>query len=295
MSNGEECEATSLATFNPATISNVMNTSSFTTRFARHRTSLAGVDLNRRWDKPDSDLHPTIWNVKELLRRFQKTRTVILQTDIHGHSRKEGLFVYGCVPDAGWNRYLQDRQRKREEKEMREALERRREQEKEEAGKKKEVVFGKVDQGGRPSSRLKERDGPGGNNGAGNGNGEEKRADKTSGGGDAVKIEVGGGAVLSEKLRARMFPRIFDSKSDTFIFSGCNFKVAKSKAKTMRVVMFAEFNIVCSYTLEASFSGLDGMHFCMADLKEMGGEKGVVRGAKRTVAANAPAARFVRP
>jgi len=235
-----------------------------------YRTSLAGVDLNRRWDKPDCDLHPTIWSVKELLRRFQKTRTVILQTDIHGHSRKEGLFVYGCVPDAGWNRYLQDRERKREEKEMREELERRREKEKEEAGKKKDLGFGKVVDQGRPRSRLKERDGQEGSSGVGNT--EEKRVEKTSGGTDAVKIEVEAGAALSEKLRARMFPRIFDSKSDTFIFSGCNFKVAKSKAKTMRVVMFDEFNIVCSYTLEASFSGLHGMHFCAADLKEMGGD-----------------------
>jgi murein tripeptide amidase MpaA len=69
-----------------------------------YRTSLAGVDLNRRWDRPDPDLHPTIWNTKEMVRRFLKTRAVILQMDIHGHSRKEGLFTYGCVPDRGWEK-----------------------------------------------------------------------------------------------------------------------------------------------------------------------------------------------
>ena len=31
-----------------------------------YRTSLAGVDLNRRWDNPDFELHPTVWKVKEV-------------------------------------------------------------------------------------------------------------------------------------------------------------------------------------------------------------------------------------
>ena len=65
-----------------------------------YRTSLAGVDLNRRWDNPDYELHPTIYKVKELVARLKKCRRVVLQCDIHGHSRKEGLFVYGCVPDS---------------------------------------------------------------------------------------------------------------------------------------------------------------------------------------------------
>jgi len=95
-----------------------------------YRTSLAGVDLNRRWDNPDFELHPTVWKVKELVARFKKCRRVVLQCDIHGHSRKEGLFVYGCVPDASWRRYIQDRERKKVEKEMLEAqMEKRREKE----------------------------------------------------------------------------------------------------------------------------------------------------------------------
>jgi len=38
----------------------------------------------------------------------------------------------------------------------------------------------------------------------------------------------------------------------------------------MRVVMFEELGISCSYTLEASFSGLNGYHFNTDDLKNMG-------------------------
>lgn len=68
--------------------------------------------------------------LSQLVARFKKCRRVVLQCDIHGHSRKEGLFVYGCVPDASWRRYIQDRERKKVEKEMLEAqMEKRREKE----------------------------------------------------------------------------------------------------------------------------------------------------------------------
>lgn len=64
-----------------------------------YRTSLSGMDLNRRWSTPDPVKHPTIYHAKELIRAMKKLRTVGLILDIHGHSRKQGLFVYGCVPD----------------------------------------------------------------------------------------------------------------------------------------------------------------------------------------------------
>ena len=66
-----------LNSFAPSSLGAVIN--------GNYRTSLAGVDLNRRWDKPDPILHPTIHAVKEMVRKFQKTREVVLQTDIHGH------------------------------------------------------------------------------------------------------------------------------------------------------------------------------------------------------------------
>ena len=62
-----------------------------------YRTSLAGVDLNRRWHDPNPIYHPTIHRTKSMVRRFQKTRDVITVCDIHCHSRKEGLFMYGCA------------------------------------------------------------------------------------------------------------------------------------------------------------------------------------------------------
>jgi hypothetical protein len=63
-----------------------------------YRTSLAGVDLNRRWDNPVESLHPTIYHTKRLIKRFQRTNRVALVVDFHGHSRKEGVFMYGNMP-----------------------------------------------------------------------------------------------------------------------------------------------------------------------------------------------------
>ena len=64
-----------------------------------YRNSLAGIDLNRCWDHPDPTFHPTIHKTKELIKNLQSRQGVSLLCDFHGHSRKEGLFVFGCIPD----------------------------------------------------------------------------------------------------------------------------------------------------------------------------------------------------
>ena len=61
-----------------------------------YRCSLAGVDLNRNWDTPSRKLNPTIYYTKNMIRRFMEDREVILFTDLHGHSRKMNVFMYGC-------------------------------------------------------------------------------------------------------------------------------------------------------------------------------------------------------
>lgn len=60
-----------------------------------YRCSLTGQDLNRRWKSPSRVLHPVIFAVKKLMRSFQKERQVILYCDLHGHSRKKNIFMYG--------------------------------------------------------------------------------------------------------------------------------------------------------------------------------------------------------
>ena len=59
------------------------------------RCSLAGVDLNRVWIDPSQKQHPTIFCIKQLLRQMQGERELFLFCDLHGHSRKKNMFMYG--------------------------------------------------------------------------------------------------------------------------------------------------------------------------------------------------------
>lgn len=63
-----------------------------------YRCSLAGTDLNRRWMNPSADLHPTILATKNAILSMKTTRPISLYCDIHGHSRKRSMFLYGCRP-----------------------------------------------------------------------------------------------------------------------------------------------------------------------------------------------------
>ena len=74
--------------------------------YGNYRSSLMGVDLNRRWKNPSKYLHPTIYYSKNLIKWLmalgkmnQATNAnpggVIMTCDFHGHSRKKNVFVYG--------------------------------------------------------------------------------------------------------------------------------------------------------------------------------------------------------
>ncbi|KAL5004498.1 hypothetical protein ScPMuIL_017954 [Solemya velum] len=68
-----------------------------------HRCSLAGEDLNRRWDNPCPRLHPTIFHSKGLLQYLQMiNKTPLVYCDYHGHSRKKNIFLYGCSSSQSW-------------------------------------------------------------------------------------------------------------------------------------------------------------------------------------------------
>ena len=64
-----------------------------------YRCSLAGCDLNRKYMNTDPQLHPTIYAVKELISSMSKGRGVSLYLDIHGHSQRKNVFLYGCDPN----------------------------------------------------------------------------------------------------------------------------------------------------------------------------------------------------
>jgi hypothetical protein len=61
-----------------------------------YRCSLAGCDLNRQWQDPSKKLNPTIFNTKMMMKRFMEDREVVMFCDLHGHSRKKNIFMYGC-------------------------------------------------------------------------------------------------------------------------------------------------------------------------------------------------------
>ena len=61
-----------------------------------NRCSLLGVDLNRRWKKPNLMIHPEIFCYKKLIENTYKKSQIGLICDFHGHSIKHNIFAYGC-------------------------------------------------------------------------------------------------------------------------------------------------------------------------------------------------------
>ena len=64
--------------------------------YGNYRCSLLGVDLNRRWKKPNKILHPEIYYLKRLIQMLSEEKEVSLFCDFHGHSIKKDVFIYGC-------------------------------------------------------------------------------------------------------------------------------------------------------------------------------------------------------
>ncbi|CAI4227634.1 unnamed protein product [Auanema sp. JU1783] len=69
-----------------------------------HRCSLAGVDLNRVWDKPNRTLHPEIFHSKGIIQYLTDVchRTPWMFIDFHGHSRKSSIFLFGNNPEQSY-------------------------------------------------------------------------------------------------------------------------------------------------------------------------------------------------
>ncbi|KAJ8613118.1 hypothetical protein CTAYLR_004801 [Chrysophaeum taylorii] len=67
-----------------------------------YRCSLSGQDLNRHWHLPCRNDHPTIAAFKHLIQAYQSRdeSRVALFCDLHGHSRAQGLFLYGILSTA---------------------------------------------------------------------------------------------------------------------------------------------------------------------------------------------------
>ena len=77
-----------------------------------YRTSMAGNDLNRRYMKPDFRIHPVVCAIKQIASDLvygpdeeskknnagepvTQNEDILAFVDMHGHSRKKNVFVYG--------------------------------------------------------------------------------------------------------------------------------------------------------------------------------------------------------
>ena len=58
------------------------------------RTSLAGCDLNRRWETPNIYLHPEVYYSKDLILEFSKNFNIEYIIDFHGHFGTFNAFFY---------------------------------------------------------------------------------------------------------------------------------------------------------------------------------------------------------
>uniref|UniRef100_A0A0N4UGX2 Peptidase_M14 domain-containing protein n=1 Tax=Dracunculus medinensis TaxID=318479 RepID=A0A0N4UGX2_DRAME len=69
-----------------------------------HRCNLAGVDLNRVWDHPNKQLHPTIYHAKGIIQFMVEilNKRPFIFVDLHGHSRQSSVFLYGNNPAESW-------------------------------------------------------------------------------------------------------------------------------------------------------------------------------------------------
>ncbi|XP_052234973.1 uncharacterized protein LOC127847242 isoform X4 [Dreissena polymorpha] len=60
-----------------------------------YRCSLAARDLNRNYRHPRKESFPTVWHTKNMIETVMEKHEVILYCDLHGHSRKHNVFMYG--------------------------------------------------------------------------------------------------------------------------------------------------------------------------------------------------------
>lgn len=78
-----------------------------------YRTSLSGNDLNRQFLQPNPKLHPTVDSIKKLcaniMTHARQSDPIAGFIDIHGHSRKKSVFMYGPHYPLHNERYLKSK------------------------------------------------------------------------------------------------------------------------------------------------------------------------------------------
>ncbi|GIM17414.1 hypothetical protein Vretimale_19956 [Volvox reticuliferus] len=252
-----------------------------------YRCSLAGVDLNRVWDRPIRCLYPTVYHSKRVLQQLAAAGRLALYIDIHGHSTKADTFFYGCEPSAA----ALAAQGKSQPQGYASPNARY-------AAAAAPVGEGEAASLGQQQQSLPQgcgnaagggAAGSGGLNVQGNGYGISGGAVgyaagcSVSYGGIAPQVAGPASAAIAPpasgpsprvaaRLRVRMLPYLTARISSDFSFPKCSFKIRKAKLSAARVVVHRELGVAGSYTLEASLAGssTSATHFSARDYLAMG-------------------------
>ena len=72
------------------------------------RCSLAGRDLNRQYKSVIKEAFPPVFHVKQMIRKLQEEGGVAFYCDLHAHSRKFNVFMYGCENRKHSEKYLRE-------------------------------------------------------------------------------------------------------------------------------------------------------------------------------------------
>ncbi|RVE52526.1 hypothetical protein evm_002920 [Chilo suppressalis] len=73
-----------------------------------NRCSLTGKDLNRQYRTVIRETYPPVWHTKVMVRRLQEECGVAMYVDLHAHSRKHNVFIYGCESRKTSDKRLQE-------------------------------------------------------------------------------------------------------------------------------------------------------------------------------------------
>ncbi|CAH1400634.1 unnamed protein product [Nezara viridula] len=72
------------------------------------RCSLTGRDLNRQFRTVIRETYPPVWHTKVLIKRLMEDCGIALYCDLHAHSSKHNVFIYGCENKRNPDRRLQE-------------------------------------------------------------------------------------------------------------------------------------------------------------------------------------------
>jgi len=225
-----------------------------------YRCSLSGQDLNRNWNDPQKDSHPTIYHAKKLIKKIKSNWLIGLVVDIHGHSRKHGIFTYGCLPDRKIMKPLMSLSALAREYINSDKVEIRTPT----LSEQEQLLdtLSKIQYQRKPKSKDRE---------------VAETDSSASSFGDVDTVNLDG--IYPTRLcsmrdvvawRVKLLPRIIGATAPLFSLNNCSFRMQRAKATTMRMVVFTELGIDCCYTIEASLAGKGTLHFGVRDLMEIG-------------------------